>query len=164
MPILTGSNTIGTLVAVIASAAFSFSALAQPAAGPGIGAMPSKLAVATTATDDPASTKEVLRVKKLHDGLRITPAQEPLWADVAAVMQKNDTKLAAMSAERHHNSANLTAVQDLESYSEITEAHGAAIKSFSATFSKLYSAMPPDQQKLADHMFRGDAMHSKKAM
>ena len=40
------------------------------------------------------------RMKYLHDRLRITPAQEPLWANLAQVMRDNATAMAQLLKER----------------------------------------------------------------
>ena len=95
-----------------------------------------------------------MRIKSLHDRLKIKASQEPLWNDVAQVMRSNDEKMDALSAERHRKAATMSAVEDLRSYGEITEQHAIAIKTLVPAFEKLYEAMPAEQKATADSVFR----------
>jgi hypothetical protein len=48
----------------------------------------------------------------------------------------------------------MTAVDDLKSYAEITDAHADGIKKFTPVFATLYAGMPDAQKKNADGVFR----------
>jgi len=64
---------------------------------------------------------------------------------------------------RTENAKTMTAVDDLKSYSEITDAHADGIKKFTPVFATLYDSMSDAQKKQADALFRhGDRKVSKK--
>ena len=48
----------------------------------------------------------------------------------------------------------MNAVDDLKSYSEITEAHARGLKRFISVFEPLYASMSDAQKKDADTLFR----------
>jgi len=147
----------GTLAA---SAAASLLCLSFPA-----GAAPE--AAAPTAAQSPAEKRAEDRdewhIKELHEKLKITAAQEPLWEKVADVMRSNDVKIDALSKERHDHAATMTALDDLRSFAAITEAHAAGTRNFIPAFESLYQAMPAEQQANADLVFRtvGTKSHKK---
>ncbi len=94
-------------------------------------------------------------IKKLHADLKITPAQEAQWSNVAQVMRENHKEMEALTTARAKNEKTMTAVEDLKSYSEIIDAHAAALKKFIPTFEALYAGMSDEQKKNADKIFRG---------
>jgi hypothetical protein len=102
--------------------------------------------------------RDELRITQLHDQLKITPAQETLWTEVAATMRSNDEKMDLLTTARHEKSASMTAVQDLRSYGEISEAHALGIKTFVPAFEKLYDSMSAAQKVDADNVFRNKGM------
>jgi hypothetical protein len=93
-------------------------------------------------------------IQALHDRLKITPAQEPLWANVAALVRRNDEAIDALSRQRENSASRMTAVDDLRSFVAITAAHAVATKAFLSAFAALYDVMPTDQQANADRVFR----------
>ena len=92
--------------------------------------------------------------KKLHDQLKITPAQEEQWGKVAQVMQENSATMQPLVQARKDKQKTMNAVEDLKSYGDITEAHAAGLKKFVAAFEPLYAAMSDDQKKTADSLFK----------
>ena len=48
----------------------------------------------------------------------------------------------------------MTALDDLKNYQKVTQAHVDGLKNLIASFEALYAAMPDDQKKTADHVFR----------
>jgi protein CpxP len=102
----------------------------------------------------PAPDRDEQRIAKLHDQLKITPEQEPLWSKVAQVLRANDDKMDALVKARHDQAAQMTAVTDIRSYAEITEAHAAGLRNFAPAFEALYDTMPAAQQAEADTFFR----------
>ena len=48
----------------------------------------------------------------------------------------------------------MNTVEDLKSYSEITQAHADGLKNFIPVFEALYAGMSDDQKKDADTLFR----------
>ena len=93
-------------------------------------------------------------IQALHDRLKITPAQEPLWANVAELVRVNDEAIDALSRQRESRASRMTAVDDLRSFVAIAAAHAAATKAFLPAFAALYDVMPTDQQVNADRVFR----------
>lgn len=64
-----------------------------------------------------------------------------------------------LTESRAGHAKDTTALDDLKSYGEITEAHADGIKKLVTVFSSLYSTMS-DAQKNADNLFRhGDSDH-----
>ena len=75
------------------------------------------------------------RIHTLHTDLRITPAQEPAWNDVAAVMRRNDTTMKNMVLERRQNVAqDVSAADDLVVYQKFNQAHVDGLKDLIASF------------------------------
>ncbi len=93
------------------------------------------------------------RIKTLHDKLMITPDQESAWSDVAKAMRDNETQIGDLIKQRHENAGNLTAVEDLQSYQAIAQAHADGLKNVISAFSSLYDSMSDDQKKNADKVF-----------
>jgi hypothetical protein len=110
-------------------------------------AEPERSAVSSNDRDDQ-------RIRKLHERLEITGAQEALWVQVAQVMRANDDKMDALSEARHAKALTMTAVEDLRSYGEVTEAHAAGIRAFVPAFETLYNSMSASQKLNADKVFR----------
>ena len=98
--------------------------------------------------------EEEQHINQLHDQLKITPEQEALWNNVAEIMRSNDKKIDALVKERHDKASTMTAVEDLRSYSEVTETHAADIKTFIPAFVRLYDSMSAAQKATADNVFR----------
>jgi hypothetical protein len=100
------------------------------------------------------------RIASLHAALKITPAQEPAWEAVAKTMRDNAAamrKLAEDTASRARQG--MTAIEDMQSYEQLTRAHADDMKSLLASFTTLYNAMPEEQRKLADQVFSGARRH-----
>lgn len=94
------------------------------------------------------------RIADMHAKLKITPAQEDQWTKVAEVMRENAKSMEALTQSRHEHAKTMTAVDDLKSYAEITEAHADAIKRLTPVFAALYDGMSDVQKKEADNIFR----------
>ena len=69
-------------------------------------------------------------------------------------MRDNAKKMDALNQARFEKAKALTAVEDLQSYSEIAQAHAEGLKNFIPAFEALYAAMSDDQKKDADTLFR----------
>ena len=102
----------------------------------------------------PNTDRDELRIKELHDRLKIAPDQEALWNNVAQIMRGNDEKIDVLAKERHDKAPTMTAVEDLRSYGEVTETHAADIKTFIPAFERLYDSMSAAQKATADNVFR----------
>jgi len=95
------------------------------------------------------------RINKLHASLKITPAQEQLWQNVAQVMRENAKSMHELITAREKSAKTVNAVDDLKSYSAIADEHAAGLKKFIPPFEKLYAGMSAEQKKNADITFRG---------
>jgi hypothetical protein len=95
------------------------------------------------------------RISEMHTKLKITPAEEAQWNNVAQVMRDNAKTLDTLTQARISNANTMTAIADLKSYSEITDAHAEGLKTFVAAFQPLYDSMPDAQKKEADMIFQG---------
>jgi periplasmic protein CpxP/Spy len=103
-----------------------------------------------------------MRIKDMHAKLDITAAQEDQWTKVAEVMRDNAKAMDALTKARHEHARTMTAVDDLVSYGEITEAHADGIKKLTPVFASLYAEMSDAQKTQADTLFRqGDHKKGK---
>jgi protein CpxP len=93
-------------------------------------------------------------IDHLHDSFKITPQQESLWQDVAKVMRDNAQTLSNLAKARSEHAKTATAVDDLKSYAEISEAHATGTKRLIPVFQALYDSMSPEQKSAADAEFR----------
>lgn len=100
------------------------------------------------------------RIKQLHRELHITPTQEAAWNNVAEVMRENAQTIEPLVHERFANGATMTAIDDLQSYSAITDAHAEGLKKFIVAFQPLYDSMSDSQKKNADALFRNRVRHA----
>jgi len=95
-----------------------------------------------------------VHIADMHAKLKITPAQEDQWSKVAEVMRENARSMDALARSRFEHAKTMTAVEDLQSYGEITDAHADGIKRLTPVFAALYASMSDAQKKEADAMFR----------
>lgn len=121
------------------------------------------LALAVEKASKPSREDRVeMRIKSMHSQLKITQAQEPQWAKVMEVMRDNAKSMDKMTKARYASGKSMTAVDDLKSYGEITDAHADAIKRLVPVFATLYADMSDAQKKTADAVFRyGDRKKPK---
>lgn len=94
------------------------------------------------------------RVKYLHERLRITAAQEPLWSEVARAMRENAKAVAPLIRERVQSAERGSAIDNLGSYEKLGEAQLDGLKRFLTAFQALYDTLSPKQKKIADSIFR----------
>jgi protein CpxP len=138
-----------TIIAVLASTFLISAAYAQSSA-------PASHDASTPAmmkADAKHDMKVEKHIKDLHAKLQITPAEESQWDDVAQTIRGNAIELDRAIDKRKAIAGNATAIDDLNAYGDIAQAHADGVKKLSAVFSKLYAAMPDDQKKLADEVF-----------
>ncbi|HXC29439.1 MAG TPA: Spy/CpxP family protein refolding chaperone [Stellaceae bacterium] len=111
---------------------------------------------ATPAAANPEQKGENVeqRITQLHAELKITPDQESKWNPVAQAMRDNAANMEKLVAEKRQTGApNMTAVDDLKTYQEFTQAHLDGIKNLTSAFSSLYDSMSDPQKKNADEVF-----------
>jgi hypothetical protein len=116
--------------------------VAGAAAGPG------------QAANESGESRVEARIKDLHAKLKITQAQEEQWTKVAQVMRENAKSMDTLTHARFEHAKTMTAIDDLKSYGEITDAHADQIKKFTPVFATLYASMSDTQKKAADELFR----------
>jgi protein CpxP len=94
------------------------------------------------------------RIKYLHQRLRITAAQEPLWSDVARAMRENARTAAPLIRDRVQSSERGNALQNLDAYEKLGAAQLDGLNRFHTAFAALYDKLSPQQKKIADSLFR----------
>lgn len=121
----------------------------------GDGAGTAGTASQTMKTAPSAATGSVDKlIEHLHDVFKITPTQEKLFQKLADVMRVNAGVMRALAKKRVDDANAMTAVEDLKSYSEISEAHAEGTKKMIPIFQALYDSMSGAQKKVADDEFR----------
>jgi periplasmic protein CpxP/Spy len=124
------------------NAATKLAQTAAPRSEPGAGATASK-----------GETVEQ-RISSLHAALKITPAEDAKWKDVAQAMRENAANMDKLVAESRTTAPqNMSAVDDLKLYQKFAQAHVDGLKNLISSFSSLYEAMPDAQKKIADQVF-----------
>ena len=146
-------------LAVAGLALFAFIVLASP--GPSLAASHAP-GMATAGKASKVERVEV-RINELRSKLKITPEQEGLWDNVTKAMREDAVTMEALIKARSENASTRNAVDDLRSYSEITEAHANGLKKFIAVFTPLYASMSDAQKKDADTLFRHQGRGKAKA-
>jgi protein CpxP len=113
----------------------------------------SKPPAAAAATSSKPETVES-RITELKVALKITPDENTKWDAVAQAMRDNASAMDKLVQEKHAKMASMTAVEDLKTYQEFTQAHLDGLKNLSSAFESLYNAMPDAQKKNADQVFQ----------
>lgn len=110
--------------------------------------------VALAASSEAHENRAEMRIKDLHTRLHIVPAQETQWSAVATIMRDNAVTMDQLTQQRVDKASDVTAVDDLKSYGEISDAHAQGIKKLTPAFTSLYSTMSDAQKMQADLLFR----------
>lgn len=92
-------------------------------------------------------------IADLHAKLKITSAEESKWKEVAETMRDNAKELDRVIDKRDASVKSATAIDNLNGYAEIAQAHANNVKKLAKAFSGLYSVMSDDQKKEADEVF-----------
>jgi protein CpxP len=151
------TNLFTPLARSIAIASLAGAALIVGWLGPaGAKTTPSnKPPAAAAATSSKPETVEQ-RITQLKAALKITPDQESKWNAVAQAMRDNAASMEKLVAtKRAIAPASMTAVDDLKTYQEFTQARLDGLKNLTSSFKSLYDSMPADQKKNADQVFQG---------
>jgi periplasmic protein CpxP/Spy len=98
------------------------------------------------------------RIKELYSQLHITPAERPQWDQFAQVMRDNARDMDQAWLQRVDNFQSLNAVQNMQSYEQIAEQHAQHVQKLVPAFQNLYNSMPDEQKRLADQVFRANAV------
>jgi len=147
------------LIVSVASALLVTGAYAQ-ASAPTAGVAPShSVKAAKSATD-----RTEARIAQLHADLKITPAEEAQWGEVAQAMRDEATQMDELITRREAQQDLMSAVDDLNNYAELAQAHADGVKKMSTVFAPLYNTMTDDQKKIADEVFHPHQKPMKHAM
>ena len=92
------------------------------------------------------------RIKTLHSQLHITAQQEGAWNNVAEVMRTNAKAMQDARAKAQQPSGN--AIDQLNSYASVVDAHSDGVHKFIPAFQALYDGMSDAQKKTADQVLR----------
>jgi hypothetical protein len=114
-------------------------------------------------TRPPALDLMAQRINYLHGRLRITPAQEPLWAGLTQVMRDNATALAPLLRDRIQSTQGGNAIEMLGAGEKLDAAQLDGLRKFIAAFQALYDSMSGEQKKIADYVFRGSQFSEEPA-
>ena len=154
----------GVASVAIASLLYLPASMAQPAQSAAVqGAIPAPPAVGGSpmagnpVTGKNAEERVEQRIKELHAQLQITPAEEPQWNEFAQVMRENARDMDQAFMQRAQQFPTMNAVQNMQSYEQISEQHAQRLQKLVPAFQKLYDAMPDQQKRLADQVFRANA-------
>ena len=105
------------------------------------------------------------RINELHAQLRITPAERPQWDQFAEVMRENARAMDQAFIQRAEQFQSMNALQNMQSYEQIAEAHARHLQKLVPAFENLYTTMPDQQKRLADQVFRANAeQHQQSAI
>lgn len=104
-----------------------------------------------------AAARVEARIKQLHTQLGITQAQSAQWDQFAQVMRDNARDMDRILSERSQQFPSMSAVQDMQSYQHVAEAHVQHLQKLVPAFASLYDSLTPEQKKRADQAFRARA-------
>ena len=146
--------------AIIALLALPAAALAQPTQSPAPATPPA--AASSPMTSQRALGKSMEErvenhIKQLHAQLQITPAEQPQWDQFAQVMRENARDMDQAFMQRAQQYPTMNAMQNMQSYEKMAEAHVQHLQKLVPAFDNLYNAMPEQQKKLTDQVFRANA-------
>lgn len=99
------------------------------------------------------------RIRRLHAQLHITAAQAAQWDRVAATMRENSETIEHLVRERAAKLRTMNAVENLQTYAAIADAHADGLRKLVPAFDALYQSMSPAQKRNADAIFRSIAEH-----
>jgi periplasmic protein CpxP/Spy len=108
---------------------------------------------AAAATSSKPETVEQ-RITTLKTALKITPDEETKWKAVADAMRQNAGMMDKLVQDKRAKTASMTAVDDLKTYQDFTQAHLDGLKNLTSAFESLYNSMPDPQKKTADQVFQ----------
>ena len=121
---------------------------------------PAKAAPAEPATPPKVRPSHVeqteARLAGLKAALKITPEQQGKWDALVQVMKDNAKDLDDLRKARTKSRKDMNAVEDMNNYIQVSEAHLAGMKKMLPTFEDLYNSMSDEQKKSADSIFKMD--------
>jgi protein CpxP len=152
-----------TIVTALTSAFLISGAYAQsPGSSPAMAPAAGATTAAMTKADAKRDAALENHIKDLHTQLQITPAQESQWAAVAKTMRDSAIETDKAIDKREALVKSASAVDNLNAYGDIAQAHTDSVKRLAAAFAPLYASMSDDQKKVADAVFAHRAHDGKK--
>ncbi len=118
---------------------------------------PAATASPMTAPGKNAEERVERHLRELHSQLQITPAEEPQWNEFASVMRENARDMDQAYMQRAQQFATMNALQNMQSYEQLAQEHAQHVQKLVPAFQKLYDAMPEQQKRVADQVFRANA-------
>jgi len=97
------------------------------------------------------------RINELHAQLRIMPAEQQQWNQFAEAMRENARDMDQVLMQRSQQFQTMNALQNMQSYEQIAAAHAQHVQKLIPAFENLYNAMPDQQKRVADQVFRENA-------
>lgn len=149
-----------TILTTLLSTCFAVGVCAQPSPSTNMAAAPG---AAATRSDVSESLKMDNHLRELHTKLQINAAEEAQWALVATAMRDSALQLDAALQAREAASKTASAVEDLNAYGTVAQAHADGVKKLAAAFGPLYAAMSSGQRQIADEVFSHRDHAAKKA-
>lgn len=129
-----------------------------------LGALPVMAADATAPTSQASAKPDFdpveAQITRLHDKLKITEAQNDAFNAVAQVMRDNRNSHLDLVKEKRQSEDKMTAVEDLQAYSQIAQNHADGVKKLATAFETFYGTLSDDQKKTADTLFHKDKERS----
>jgi periplasmic protein CpxP/Spy len=92
------------------------------------------------------------RIAFLKAELKITPAQEAQWQQVAAAMRENANALDQKITSARQNRTGMDAVQRLELREQFAKVRADNDGRLLAAFKPLYASLSPEQQQMANQL------------
>jgi Spy/CpxP family protein refolding chaperone len=92
------------------------------------------------------------RIAFVKAELKITPAQEAQWQQVAAAMRENAKTLAQMITTTRQNRVTMDAIQRLELREQFAKLRADNEARPLAAFKPLYASLSPEQQQMANQL------------
>jgi periplasmic protein CpxP/Spy len=135
--------------AVVALLTLSAAVLAQPAQSPAPAAPPAAASSPMTSHPVPGKNMEERvenRIKQLHAQLHITPAEQPQWDQFAQVMRGNARDMDQAFMQRAQQYPTMNAMQNMQSYEQMAEAHVQHLQKLVPAFDNLYKRCPSSRK------------------
>jgi protein CpxP len=143
-------------LALVGAAGFAVQgASAQAASTPAPAAAPPQSDQAAPTPRPPRSFNSHIdgRIAYLKAELKITPAQEPLFAKVAQTMRDADADMKKdFEARQTARGTPQSAMDRLDAQVKLMQQHVRSRERYVAAFKPLYASLTQDQQKVADQM------------
>ena len=103
------------------------------------------------------------RIEQLRTEIKITPDEQKSFDDFAAVMRQNAAKMNEAVEKGAALPTSATAVDRLQTYSDMSQVHAQNMQQLAAAFSAFYGTLTPQQKKVVDTSFARQATARRSA-